>query len=48
MQRGKQVPVRFDDKFIWVSEPNGKELKLTQDYTKKIFLDSDKCQAAVK
>jgi hypothetical protein len=48
MQGGKQVPVRFDDKFIWVSEPNGKELKLTQDYTKKIFLDSDKCQAAVK
>jgi hypothetical protein len=48
MQRGKSVPVRFDDKYIWVSEPNGKELRLTQDYTKKIFLDSAKCQAAIK
>jgi len=48
MQRGKTVPVRFDDKYIWVGEPNGKELRLTQDYTKKIFLDSAKCQAAIK
>jgi hypothetical protein len=48
LQRGAQVPVRYDDKYIWVSEPNGKELRLMQDYTKKIFLDSARCQAAVK
>ena len=48
MQRGQTVPVRFDDKYIWVGESNGKELRLTQDYTKKIFLDSAKCQAAIK
>lgn len=48
MQRGKTVPVRFDDKYIWVGEPNGKEVRLIQDYTKKIFLDSARCQAAVK
>ena len=46
LQSGKSVPVRFDDKYIWVTEPNGKELRLTQDYTKKIFLDNGKCQAA--
>ena len=46
--RGKTVPIRFDDKFIWVPRPKGKDLKLTQDYTKKIFLASDRCQAAIK
>jgi len=48
MQRGKTVAVRFDDKYIWVTEPNGKEMRLMQDYTKKIFLDSSRCQAAVR
>jgi hypothetical protein len=48
MERGKTVPLRFDDKYIWVKQANGKELRLTQDYTKKIFLSSDRCQRAVK
>ena len=48
MERGKTVPVRFDDKHIWVTRADGKELKLTQDYTKKIFMQSDRCQRAVK
>jgi hypothetical protein len=48
MERGKTLPVRFDDKHLWVTRANGKELKLTQDYTKKIFLQSDRCQRAVK
>jgi hypothetical protein len=48
MERGKTVPIRFDDQFIWVPQAKGKDLKLTQDYTKKIFLNSDRCQAAVK
>jgi hypothetical protein len=48
-ERGKTFSVRFDDKFIWVDEPGVKKpVKLTQDYTKKIFLSSDKCQAAIK
>ena len=47
-ERGKTVAIRFDDRFIWVPRPKGKDLKLTQDYTKKIFLSSDKCQAAIK
>lgn len=48
MERGKSVSIRYDDKFIWVPQPKGKDLKLTQDYTKKIFLENDRCQAAVK
>jgi len=48
MERGKTVSIRFDDKFIWVPQAKGKDLKLTQDYTKKIFLESDRCLAAVK
>jgi hypothetical protein len=48
MERGKTVPLRFDEKYIWVTRANGKEVKLIQDYTKKIFLGSDRCQRAVK
>ena len=48
MERGKTVPIRFNDQYIWVPQPKGKDLRLTQDYTKKIFLNSDRCQAAVK
>jgi hypothetical protein len=48
MELGKTVPIRFDDKYIWVPQAKGKDLKLTQDYTKKIFLNSDRCQAAIK
>jgi hypothetical protein len=52
MERGKTVPIRFDDKYIWVPQAtaNGKmkDLRLTQDYTKKIFLNSERCQSAVK
>ena len=48
MERGKTVQIRFDDKFIWVPQAKGKDLRLTQDYTKKIFLENDRCIAAVK
>ena len=48
MERGKTLPIRVDDKYIWVPQAKGKDLRLTQDYTKKIFLDNDSCQAAVK
>ncbi len=48
MERGKTLQIRFDDRYIWVPLARGKDLKLTQDYTKKIFLNDEKCQAAVK
>jgi hypothetical protein len=48
LERGKQVPIHYDEKYIWVPGPKGKDIRLEQDYTKKIFLQSDKCQAAIK
>jgi hypothetical protein len=48
LDRGKTVPIQYDDKYIWVPGPKGKDIKLEQDYTKKIFLQSDKCQGAIK
>jgi hypothetical protein len=48
MERGRKMPIRVDDKYIWVPQAKGKDLRLTQDYTKKIFLENDRCQAAVK
>lgn len=48
MERGKAVPIRFDDEYIWAPGPKGKTLKLQQDYTKKIFLNNPRCQAATK
>jgi hypothetical protein len=47
MVPGKAVSIRFNDKYIWVPQAKGKDLKLTQDYTKSIFLNSDRCKAAV-
>jgi len=48
MERGKTVPISCDDQYIWVPQPKGKDVRLIQDYTKKIFLESDRCQSAVK
>ena len=48
LEPGKSVSLRYDDKYIWVTAPGGKEYKLTQDYTKKLFLENQRCQAATK
>ncbi len=45
-ERGKTVPIRYDDEYIWITGPNGKDQRLTQDYTKKLFTVSDACQRA--
>jgi hypothetical protein len=41
------VPIRYDDKFVWVTRPNGKTLKLTQDYSTDIFVNNAQCRSAV-
>jgi hypothetical protein len=46
--RGNKVPIRFDDKYIWIPGPNGKEQKLTQDYSRDLFMFNAACQAATK
>ena len=48
MERGKTVAIRFDDRYIWTAGPNGKDIRMTQDYTKKIFLNDPRCLSAVK
>jgi hypothetical protein len=48
MERGKTVSIKYDTGYIWVPQAKGKDLRLTQDYTKKIFLENDRCLAAAK
>ncbi len=46
---GASVNLKYDDKYIWLpGGANGKEVRLTQDYTRDIFIDSRDCRAAVK
>jgi hypothetical protein len=45
---GETLPIRYDARNIWVTRPNGKSVKLTQDYTTDIFVNSRQCRAAVK
>ena len=44
---GATVNLKYDNKYIWVPGPNGKDVRLTQDYTRDIFVDSRECRAAV-
>jgi hypothetical protein len=44
---GQSVQLSYDDKDIWVSRPDGKEVKLKQDYTQDLFTDAQ-CRSAVK
>jgi hypothetical protein len=41
---GQTVPISYDDKHIWVSRANGKQVKLTQSPMRDIFLNSDRCR----
>jgi hypothetical protein len=45
---GQTVPLRYDDKYIWVNGPNGKAVRLKQDYTTDIFINNSQCRGAVK
>jgi hypothetical protein len=47
-ERGQTVPIRYDDEYIWIIGPGGKDQRLTQDYSKKLFMFSDACQKAAK
>ena len=48
-QSGAQAfPLRYDEKDIWITRPDGKQLKLKQDYSTDIFINSQRCRAAVK
>jgi hypothetical protein len=45
---GKDVPLRYDEKHIWITKPDGKTVRLTQDYNTDIFVNNSQCRAAVK
>jgi hypothetical protein len=45
---GQAVPLRYDDKYIWVDRPGGKPVRLKQDYNTDIFVNNSQCRGAVK
>jgi hypothetical protein len=45
---GSTVSIKYDDKYIWLPRANGKDVRLTQDYTRDIFIMNRECRAAVK
>ena len=45
---GETVPISFDDSHIWVTRPNGKSVKLTQSYSRDVFITNGQCREAVK
>jgi hypothetical protein len=45
---GETVPVSYDDKHLWVTREDGKEVKMIQRYTLDIFTHNDRCRQAVK
>ena len=45
---GQNVPLRYDEKYIWLTAPTGKPARLKQDYTTDIFVNNTKCRTAVK
>jgi hypothetical protein len=45
---GQTIPLRYDDKYIWLTRSDGKQVRLKQDYTTDIFINSQQCRAAVK
>jgi hypothetical protein len=45
---GQTVPIAYDAKHIWVTREDGKQVRLTQDYSMDIFMSDDRCRNAVK
>jgi len=44
----KTVPLSYDDKNIWLTRPDGKSVKLKQDYTTDIFVNNKQCRSVIK
>ena len=43
---GQTVPISYDDKYIWVSRADGKQVRLTQSSSRGIFTGNDRCRDA--
>jgi hypothetical protein len=44
---GQTVPISYDDEHIWVTRPDGKQVRLIESYSRDIFTN-DRCRGAVK
>jgi hypothetical protein len=45
---GETVPISYDSRHIWAARPNGKAVKLSQNYSHDIFITNDRCRQAVR
>jgi hypothetical protein len=45
---GQTLPISYDEKYIWVTRPEGKPVKLTQTYSRDVFTGNNRCQDAVR
>ena len=45
---GQATALSYDDKHIWVTRENGKPLRLTQDYSRDIFVNNEQCRGAAQ
>lgn len=45
-ERGQKVSIRFDNSYIWIPGPKGKDQLLKQDYTRNLFTFNAACQKA--
>jgi hypothetical protein len=45
---GETVPISYDAMHVWVAGPNGKPIKLTQNYMRDVFTTNDRCREAVR
>jgi hypothetical protein len=45
---GQTVPISYDEKHIWVTRSDGKQVRLTQSYSKDVFTSNVQCKEAVK
>jgi hypothetical protein len=43
---GQTLPISYDDKHIWVSRVDGKQVKLTRSSLRDVFANNDRCRAA--
>lgn len=44
---GQSVTIQYNDRHVWMPRADGKQVRLTLDYSRDIFTDS-RCRAAVK
>jgi hypothetical protein len=45
---GQTMPISYDDKHIWVTRPDGKQVRLTQKYSLDAFTNNNRCRDTVR